>query len=157
MSHTWKPVFVVLAILAAIFIARTIIVPPKFGIWESGYMYGWHNKANEQFWLNYKAKYKGRDYCNGCHPDKYSAIMNSPHAIIQCEDCHGPAIDHPDNPPKLAIDKSRALCLRCHVKLPYPTSHRNDLPGFLNPDEHNPGIECVSCHNPHSPVLGGMR
>ena len=155
MSHVWRPLYVVLGIVAAILIARFFVVPPQFGVWERGYMYGWHNKAAETWWANFRVGYKGREYCKDCHPDNYNKIMASPHKIIECEDCHGPAIDHPDNPPKLEINKSRMLCLRCHAKLPYPTSHRNDLPGFLDPNQHNPGIDCVDCHNPHSPVLGG--
>ncbi len=152
MSHVWKPVWVVLAIVGIILGLRFIIVPPDFGIWDRGYMYGWHRHSAELFWKDqFKVKYKGRDYCNNCHPDKVSSILASSHKNIQCEDCHGPAIDHPDNPPKLAIIKDRGLCLRCHAYLPYPTSLRSKIAGWPNPDEHNPGIACVNCHNPHSP------
>jgi predicted CXXCH cytochrome family protein len=82
--------------------------------------------------------------------------MTTPHAIIPCEDCHGPATDHPSDPPKLAIDKSRGLCLRCHSSLPYPTSGRSQIRG-IDPDTHNPDVECVMCHNPHKPSLEGLK
>jgi hypothetical protein len=72
---------------------------------------------------------------------------------LQCEDCHGPAVDHPQDPPKLAINKGREMCLRCHAYLPYPTSLRSRMKGFANPDDHNPDTDCVACHNPHSPDM----
>ena len=93
------------------------------------------------------------EYCKGCHEDKVTSLQSSPHTIIPCEDCHGPAMDHPDNPPKLTIDKSREMCLRCHAFLPYPTSGRAVING-IDPEKHNPGVECVSCHNPHNPMEG---
>jgi predicted CXXCH cytochrome family protein len=150
--------WVVLGVVAIILLVRAFLVPGTFGIWESGYMYGWHNKANEEVWKNFKVKYRGTAYCNDCHPDKVGSISNSSHAIIPCEDCHGPAIDHPDNPPKLEVNKSRDLCLRCHAKLNYPTSDRAKLKG-IDPEGHNPGIECVMCHNPHNPdeMFGGDK
>jgi len=151
-NHAYRPLYVVIAVIVAILIARAIMVPKDFGIQKQGYMYGWHRLGNEQDWKDFKVKHRGREYCKDCHPDNYELNANSPHAIIQCEDCHGPAIDHPDNPPKLEINKARELCLRCHAKLPYKQSGRAWITG-INNDEHNPGMECVTCHNPHSPVL----
>ena len=152
MSHAWRPLFVVIGIIVAILIARAIVVPSDFGIGERGYMYGWHRAGNEQDWKDFKVKFRGREYCKDCHPENYELNASSPHVIIQCEDCHGPAIDHPDNPDKLEIIKDRKLCLRCHAKLPYDASGRAWITG-INNEEHNPGMECVMCHNPHSPVL----
>lgn len=154
--HVLRPLFVFLAFVGIVLIARLIYVPADFGIHERGYMYGWHRKSNEEEWKQVKVKYQGMEYCNGCHPDKNKALMESPHAIIQCENCHGPAIDHPSDPPKLSIDRSRELCLRCHTYLPYPTSNRANIKG-IDPERHNPGIECFMCHNPHKPNLGRKR
>jgi hypothetical protein len=39
--------------------------------------------------------------------------------------------------------------------LPYPTSQRSELPG-IDPQDHNPGENCVDCHNPHNPDLENM-
>ena len=156
-SHVWRPLFVVLGIVVLILIARQFLVPKEFGIHERGYMYGWYNKSNEEYWKTEIAvKYKSAEYCKDCHSDKYSMIMQTPHAIIQCENCHGPAMEHPSDPPKLAIDKSRAQCLRCHYPLPYPTSGRANIRG-IDPEKHNPDVECSMCHNPHKPKIGGMK
>jgi hypothetical protein len=148
---------VVLAIIVLVLIARQFYVPRGFGVYERGYMYSWHNKSNEEFWKEFTVKFKfNNEYCKDCHSDKYDSIMKSPHAIIKCEDCHGPALNHPENPSKLTIDRSRALCLRCHFPLPYPTSFRSQIRG-IDPETHNPDIECASCHNPHKPSLEGLK
>lgn len=152
-NHVLRPLFVTIGIIVLILLVRMVYVPKDFGVHERGYMYGWHRKGNENDWKNFKVKYQGTAYCKECHSDKYDSIIKSPHKIIPCEDCHGPAIDHPSDPPKLTIDKSRALCLRCHYPLPYPTSGRANIPG-IDPDVHNPGMECATCHNPHNPMEG---
>ncbi len=122
-------------------------------------MYGWHRKANEEEWKNFKVKYMGKEYCKDCHSDKYESINKTPHRVIPCEDCHGPAIDHPADPPKLAIEKGKeqkAMCLRCHFPLPYPSSGRSQIRS-IDPTKHNPEAEqCSDCHNPHNP-MGGLR
>jgi hypothetical protein len=60
--HVLRPLFVVLAIAGLILIARIFVVPDDFGIHESGYMYGWYRKGNEEEWKALKAKYQGKDY-----------------------------------------------------------------------------------------------
>ncbi len=162
--HVFRPLIVFLGIVALILLARLVLVPKDFGIGpragsdspnEKSYMYGWHRKGNEEDWKKFKVKYQGREYCKDCHADKIASIDKTPHRIIQCENCHGPAIEHPLDPPKLTIDRSRDLCLRCHYPLPYPTSGRAKIRG-IDPEKHNPGVECSSCHNPHDP-MGGLR
>ncbi|RMG05576.1 MAG: cytochrome C [Nitrospirae bacterium] len=153
-NHVYRPLFVVIVVVGLILVARYLYVPKDFGIYERGFMYGYHRKGNEAEWEKFKVKYRTKQYCKDCHPDKYETNMSGKHRVIQCENCHGPAIDHPENPPKLKIDRSRALCIRCHSKLPYPTSKRGELPG-INPEEHNTGMECADCHNPHKPDMEG--
>jgi hypothetical protein len=149
---------VVIGIVILILLARIVLVPKDFGIGDRGYMYGWHRKGNEEDWKKIKVKYQGKEYCKDCHSDKYDSINKTPHSIIQCENCHGPASDvtsdhYSEQRPKLAIDKSRALCLRCHFPLPYPTSGRAKIKS-IDPDKHNPDVECSMCHNPHNPMEG---
>lgn len=152
-SHVLRPLFVVIGLVVIILIARLFIVPEDFGIHERGYMYGFYRKSNEEEWKAVKVKYQfNNKYCIDCHSDKYNSMMESPHAIMSCENCHGPALKHPSDPPKLQIDKSRQQCLRCHTYLPYPTSGRADIIG-IDPEKHNPGIGCVMCHSPHKPNL----
>jgi predicted CXXCH cytochrome family protein len=151
-----RPIGFFLAIVGLVFLIRVFVVPKDFGSGDRGYRFGWHRASSEDENKKLAVKYKGSDLCSACHDKNAASLAASPHRIIQCEDCHGPALDHPADPAKLAIDTSRALCLRCHYPLPYPSSGRAAIPG-IDPEEHNPGIDCASCHNPHSPVLEGTR
>jgi predicted CXXCH cytochrome family protein len=146
--HVLRPLYVVLTMVAIILIARTLFVPDDFGIHERGYMYGWYRQANIEDWKAVKVKYQGKEFCAACHAQETQKNLSSPHRIIECENCHGPAVGHPLDPPKLTIDKTRELCLRCHAHLPYPTSQRAEIKG-IDPDRHNTGLPCVLCHNPH--------
>ncbi len=154
-NHVWRPLFVVAAIVAAILIVRMFLVPSDFGVHETGYMYGWYRAGNPEEWKDFTVKYRTVAYCAECHTDKVENREASKHGLIECENCHGPAMEHPDDPEKLTIDPSREQCLRCHARLPYPSSGRNDIAG-IEPDQHNPGIECRDCHNPHHPNLEDM-
>jgi predicted CXXCH cytochrome family protein len=152
-SHVLRPLYVILALVGLILLLRVFIVPEDFGTYDRGFMYAWHRKGNEQEWKDFKVKYQTAEYCKQCHTEQSALLGNSPHLLIQCENCHGPAIDHPAEPPKLSIDRSRQFCLRCHSWLPYKASGRYDIAG-INPDEHYPDAECATCHNPHSPKIG---
>jgi predicted CXXCH cytochrome family protein len=146
--HVLRPLYVFLALVAFILIARAFLVPKDFGIHERGYMYGWYREGNVAEWKAFKVKYQGKEYCRDCHGDQERQVLSSPHKMVECENCHGPALEHPSDPPKLALDRTRGLCLRCHTYLPYPTSKRSEIKG-IDPDQHNPGLECAGCHNPH--------
>lgn len=161
-NHVFRPLIVFIGVVLLILVVRTLLVPKDFGVGERGYMYGWHRLGNEEEWKNkiITVKYQGREYCKDCHPDKFDSISKTPHKIIQCENCHGPAgtaegIVHydPDKLPKLATDRSRAQCLRCHFPLAYPSSGRAKIKS-IDPDKHNPDIECSTCHDPHKPMEG---
>lgn len=154
-GHVWRPLFVVIGLVAGILIFRMFYVPADFGVQDRGYTFGFHRLSNEQEWKDFPGKYKGSESCAECHDENSSGLATSGHGIIPCEDCHGPALNHPEDPEKLPIDRSRELCLRCHVKLAMPSSQRNDLPG-IDPAVHNAGIECADCHNPHHPNLEDM-
>ncbi|GAB6083711.1 cytochrome c [Desulfuromonas carbonis] len=154
-NHVWRPLYVVIALVVAILLFRAIYVPKDFGVQERGYTFGFHRLGNEQEWKAFPAKYKESNYCNECHEDKVGSLSASQHAMIPCENCHGPALNHPEDPEKLAIDRSRDLCIRCHSALVMPSSGRNNIPG-IDPATHNAEMGCSECHNPHNPSLEEM-
>lgn len=149
-NHVLRPLFVALGIVVMILLVRAVIVPADFGVFERGYMYGWHRKSNEEEWKKIRIKYKTSAGCVECHRHNVESIKGSAHADISCENCHGPAYDHPGDPPGLTIDRSRSLCIRCHAYLPYKASDRGSIKG-VNPEKHYPSAECVMCHIPHNP------
>jgi len=154
-NHVWRPLFVIIAMVVLILIFRAFYIPDDFGSQDRGYTFGFHRLSNEQEWKDYPAKYQGRNYCQDCHDDKTEVLEMSQHGMIQCENCHGAARNHPEDPELLTIDRSRELCIRCHSKLFMPSSDRNDIPG-IDPQTHNSGIECSECHDPHNPSLEEM-
>jgi len=154
-NHAWRPLFVAIGAVALLLIVRANVVPSDFGVNGRNFTYGFHRKGNIDEWKQFKIKYQGKEYCRECHEEKVVENLSSPHRIIQCENCHGPAVDHPDDPETLPIETSRLLCLRCHAFLPYPQSNRADMPA-VDPNEHNPGEPCINCHNPHHPNLEEM-
>ena len=154
-GHVWRPLFVVIGIVILILLFRSVYVPDDFGAQDRGYTFGYHRLGNEQEWKDFPSKYKDSEYCNECHDDKVATLSASAHEMIPCENCHGAALNHPDDPEKLTVDRSRELCIRCHSKLFMPSSGRNDIPG-IDPKTHNGGIECSECHNPHNPSLKEM-
>lgn len=158
-KHVWRPLYVVICLILLLFLMRIFYVPEDFGAQERGYTFGYHRLGNEQDWQDYPAKYRNTDhnnrYCNSCHDQVTETLSMWQHAMIPCENCHGAAFDHPQSPEKLTIDRSRSLCLRCHSQLIMPSSGRNLIPG-IDPKDHNVGMECADCHNPHNPDLGEM-
>jgi len=153
-NHLLRPLLVVIGVIIIVLVVRQLYVPGDFGIHVPGYTYGWYREGNIEDWKQVTVKYQGREYCANCHTTEVDLISTSPHAIIQCENCHGPGVGHPPDPPKLVIDKSRELCLRCHSELQYPSNPRSAIKG-IDPVAHNPNVECVTCHNPHKPTIPG--
>ncbi len=167
MSHAWRPLIVIVSVVIALVIFRTIMVPADFMAKNGDYKYQWHRVGNEEDWKTFPVKHRGREFCSQCHPDKIEIVADSGHAKVQCENCHvlfdpekkGHPIDLKEDFDYLldiGIDRSRALCKRCHTKLPYrPTVYRGfEQKGamafrMIDPTEHNPGLECVMCHDVH--------
>ena len=57
-NHVWRPLFLVVIIVAGILVARTLLVPDDFGVFDRGYMYGWYRLSNEAEWKTVRVKYK---------------------------------------------------------------------------------------------------
>jgi formate-dependent nitrite reductase cytochrome c552 subunit len=151
-SHAFRPLLVIAALVATGLAVRPLLVPDDFGVGERGYMYSWHRIGSEAEARAVEPKFQPVESCAACHEEPSNSLPHSAHAGINCQSCHGPAKDHPVDPPKLSTDLSPSLCMRCHTELPYPNSRRGALPG-IDPDEHYPGVSCSDCHNPHEPRL----
>ena len=154
-NHVFRPLLVVVVVVVLFLLFRNAMVPDDFGVNGENFTYGFHRASSIDDWKAVSVKYRGKAYCEECHAEKYAENMVSMHKNIECENCHGPALNHPDDPEALAIDRSRALCLRCHASLSFPDGGRSDIPG-INSEEHNQGEECSECHNPHNPSLEEM-
>lgn len=161
-NHVLRPLWVAIAFVALILLARYVLVPGDFGVHGESFTFNYHRASNVEEWKDSKrglpgVSYLGKEVCADCHDDKADKLASSPHAIIQCENCHGPGNDHPEteDPAAMTIDRSRDLCLRCHSYLGYAETNRATIPG-IEPDEHNVDSVCVDCHDSHNPDLEDM-
>lgn len=154
-NHVLRPLWVALGLIALVLLVRHFMVPADFGVHGRNFTYGFHRLSNIGEWQAVPVKYQGRDSCAACHDIPARENQASRHQAIQCENCHGPALDHPGRPEFLPIDRGRALCLRCHALLPYQGSIRAGIKG-IDPETHNPGRPCIACHSPHKPDLEGV-
>lgn len=149
--HVLHPLWVAVGVVGLIFLARLALVPEDFGVHGESFTYNYHRLGNVDEWKNFPVKYQGSDTCRECHKDKVRTHRRSPHKRVQCENCHGPAANHPDDIEFLPLNRERGMCLRCHADLDYPASSaRSYLPAIVD-RHHKRGRECVTCHNPHDP------
>jgi predicted CXXCH cytochrome family protein len=150
--HVLRPLWVAIGLVGTIFVARAFMVPDDFGVHGQNFTYGYHRLSNIQEWKDFPVKYQGRESCGSadCHETNLALLDGSTHETVECENCHGPSIDHPDPNEFLPLDKTRELCLRCHAFLEYPNSDRGELMSIVD-RTHKRRYECVECHNPHDP------
>ena len=148
--HVLRPLWLALGVVAAVFLARAFFVPDDFGVHGPSFTYNFHRLSNVQEWQEFPVKFQGRESCVECHEENVTTLNASPHAGIECENCHGAAVNHPDDVEFLPIDRSREHCLRCHASLDYPNHARSDLPNVRD-RTHKRRRECVRCHYPHDP------
>jgi predicted CXXCH cytochrome family protein len=154
-NHVLRPLWVAIALVASILVIREFLVPEDFGVHGDSFTYNFYRLGSVQDWKDFKVKYQGRERCARCHDENAAEIADSKHVNMQCENCHGPGVDHPKQVKKLPVNTSRELCLRCHHKLEYPGSQRASLKG-VNGEKHMKKRECSKCHNPHHPNLEDM-
>lgn len=148
--HVLHPLWVAIAVVGLILLGRIFLVPDDFGVHGRNFTYGFHRLSNIEEWQNFPIKYQGWDSCTECHRDNVRMLRRSPHRSIECENCHGPAVGHPDEIAMLPRNTDRELCLRCHAFLEYPNSARAVVPP-INPRLHFRRQACVECHVPHDP------
>lgn len=148
--HVLRPLWVAIGLVGLILISRVFLVPDDFGVHGRNFTYGYHRLSNIQEWKNFPVKYRGRETCVECHEEHVQKLDASSHAAVECENCHGPSVNHPDDVEILPINTKRELCLRCHAFLDYPNSDRGQLVSIEN-KRHKRRHECIKCHNPHDP------
>ena len=133
-------------ILGALITARLLLVPDTFG----DYGHYRADAVNEVAAL--EITYAGQEVCSECHDDIFETKRESHHRGVSCEVCHGPAVDHAEAPDEItpSAPRGRGYCPLCHGYNPARPS------GFpqINPERHNPGKPCMTCHDPHSTGSG---
>lgn len=131
--------------IGALIAARQRFVPESFG--DLG-----HYRANAIDEIAAQEPvYAGIEACGECHDEIYELKQASNHRGVACEVCHGPGAAHIEEPDEVALEapRGRGFCPLCHG---YNPSRPSGFPQIL-PVQHNPGKACMSCHEPHNPLL----
>jgi len=145
-AHFVRLILLLAAGVAGFFVFRAYAIPASFG------QYG-HYRGNALNDLRAaQVGFAGRAACESCHDDQVKKIASGVHAKIHCEACHGPQLKHAtDIEPKPVLPKTPELCVPCHeagTGKPSKTVHT------VNIADHSNGMDCKSCHQPHSPKEG---
>lgn len=138
-------VIVFAILLAGLITARILLVPDSFG------KYGHYRADAVDEIETQKINYAGYKACLDCHDDIFEQKEKSNHRNVSCEVCHGPAAGHIEAPDEFTptAPRGRGYCPLCHGYNPSrPTGFPQIVTGL-----HNPGKACMTCHDPHNPVL----
>lgn len=154
-KHIFRVAILVILVLVAFHIVRTLFTPGSFG------RYGRYRADNVVEQMERPVRHGESASCSQCHDEKMAQLREGSHSTVQCESCHAPLPTHIKDNEKIAPmpqNRSFAFCLRCHERLEARPS------GFpqIDVQEHlqkasmemSPDV-CVSCHDPHSPEIGG--
>jgi hypothetical protein len=134
------PLFVVF--IGFFLIVRHFLIPDSFG------QYGHYRGNTLEDISSQEQVHSDKETCILCHDDVQAIIENDEHATLSCLICHGPGLEHTEDPNTENILKqgSREFCGLCHqINAARPT----DVVTQVDISEHNTGLDCIDCHNPH--------
>ena len=143
----FPPQIVRIAFLTALIVlsflgGRYLLTPDSFG------EHGFYRGAALEEAADKKLHFAGKAACIECHGDIYELLIDHGHGAIACESCHGPGLNHAEDPTlTLSATRFKKLgCLGCHSE----EIARPDWQVQINPEEHY-GDDCNECHTPHDP------
>lgn len=162
-QHLIRGGFLAIFIIVGFTIVRFIVVPESFG------KYGHYRADAVAEEMARTPVYQGADTCKICHNQKgkraiylgYENWSSGKHGVVNCENCHGPADKHVDKSATktttITINRSKELCLRCHLQLPARPGTTSIFPQpqieLAKHMEDKGNLSCLKCHNPHHPDL----
>jgi cytochrome c553 len=139
-----------LIILLVFFFAAAVAAKSYFTP-DSFYKYGHYRADSVAEIAAATPVFKGPDSCQSCHTDRHDQWSAGIHKVVKCEICHGPAREHPATG-KLPIPTDTVkLCTLCHEAMPARPAAQPQI----EVSQHAGTQQCNTCHNPHSPRIGG--
>lgn len=154
---TQQAVFRVGIILATIIVVfgflKWLAVPSTFG--QYGRYRGDSISEATSLPINFAG---GNQACGKCHQKDLNYISQGEHGTMDCQSCHGPAVEHIKNPAAgyTKVKGTAEFCGACHQKI--AGRSKQDI-ATVTLQIHSGGVECVKCHDPHQPWarLGGSK
>jgi len=102
-------------------------------------------------------QFRGPAYCQMCHVERHTEWSAGVHVNVKCEVCHGAAREHPADGPLPKPDDTIKLCTACHEAMPGRPAAQPQIVVAEHPVKHDGALPCLTCHNPHSPKIGGQE
>jgi cytochrome c553 len=150
-AHIVRLLSLLVAFLVLAIIARNYVIDPSY------YQFGnYRGDAVIEMAANPSPNFRGATYCQACHAERHSEWAAGVHHNVKCEVCHGAAGEHPVDGPLPIPEDTIKLCSVCHEAMPGRPAAQPQVVIAEHPVPHKGDLQCLTCHNPHSPQLGGQ-
>lgn len=139
-----KTLLGILVGLAVLFAAGKLFLPPK-----SFFVYGHYRAASVEEIASAKPKFLEPTAYSAGYPKVYATWSDGIHKVIKCQDCHIRDGNQVTAGPLPIPRDSLKLCPECHERI----AGRPAAQPQIDLASHFRGQQCVSCHDPHSPLF----
>ena len=147
-KHIQRLVLILLVFLVLAYASIVFLTDPSF------YRFGHYRADSVPELATGEPRFRGPDYCRGCHSDRHQEWAEGAHVAVKCEICHGPAANHPANGKLPIPDDPVKLCATCHEALSARPASHPQVVLEEHPYPHETPVVCSNCHDPHSPGIG---
>jgi hypothetical protein len=144
-KHVIRLLLLIGAFVVVAIVVRSYLIPDSF------YVFGPYRADSVREIAADTPKFKGPDYCQACHEERHVEWSAGVHKTVKCEVCHGAAGDHPANGKLPVPTETVKLCTLCHEAMPARPAAQPQIVVA----EHAGTTQCITCHNPHFPRIGG--
>jgi len=149
-AHIFRLLLLLATFLILAVLARNYVLDPSY------YQFGdYRGDAVVEMAANPAPSFRGPDYCQACHSQRHAQWTAGAHQGVKCEVCHGAAREHPVDGTMPKPADTIKLCTVCHEAMPGRPAAQPQIVIEEHPVPHDGPIQCLTCHNPHSPKLGG--
>jgi cytochrome c553 len=149
-AHIVRLLLLLAAFLVLAVAARNYVVDPSY------YEFGDYRSDAVVELAAGAPQFRGPAYCQACHAERHSQWTAGVHRNVKCEVCHGAAREHPADGPLPKPENTIKLCTVCHEAMPGRPAAQPQVVIAEHPVPHDGPLQCLTCHNPHSPKLGGQ-
>ncbi|MFQ6005581.1 MAG: hypothetical protein ACE5OQ_08750, partial [Woeseia sp.] len=150
-AHIARLLLLLAAFLFLAVTARNYVLDPSY------YEFGYYRGDSVIELAAGEPQFRGATYCQACHAARHTEWTTGPHGSVKCEVCHGAAREHPADGPLPIPDDTIRLCTVCHEAMPTRPAAQPQIVVAEHPFRHEGALQCITCHNPHSPKIGGQR